>query len=122
MTFVSPDALPPFDGGANDDTSRPACTDRERAVQLAVAGGLVAAITHDLRQPLTALEMNIAAALQFLRPSEPQLDSARDALQDALVQQSRMRESLQVLADLAARRDPLCEPIDAIPIVRDVVT
>jgi signal transduction histidine kinase len=90
-------------------------------MQLIVAGGLVAAITHDLRQPLTALEMNIAAAIQFLRPSELQLDSALEALHDALVQQGRMRESLQVLEDLAVHREPLCEIVDALPIVHDVV-
>jgi signal transduction histidine kinase len=32
-----------------------------------------------------------------------------------------MRESLQVLDDLAIRREPLCEAVDPVPIVRDVV-
>jgi len=116
------DAQPPFDGGAYDAAAfHAAFADHERALQLTVAGGLVAAITHDLRQPLTALEMNIAAALQFLRAPAVQLDGALDSLHDALVQHSRMRESLQVLDDLAVRREPLFETVDAVPIVRDVV-
>jgi signal transduction histidine kinase len=118
MTLNAP---PPFDGGANDATFRPVYTDHERALQLTVAGGLVAAITHDLRQPLTALEMNIAAALHFLRSPAVQLDGALASLHDALAQQCRMREALQVLDDLAVRREPLCETVDAVPIVRDVV-
>src|SRR5947209_20236024 len=92
---------PPLDEGPDDRTFRPASARRDRATQLTVAGALVAAITHDLRQPLTALEMNVAAALHFLRPPTPQIESAIEALHDVLVQQGRMRESLQVLHDLA---------------------
>jgi signal transduction histidine kinase len=106
---------------ASHDAAPTLSTERERALQLTVAGGLVAAVTHDLRQPLTALEMNICAALQFLKAPTLQLDGALDSLRDALVQQSRMRESLQVLDDLAVRREPLCEAIDAVPIARAVV-
>ncbi|MFL5608611.1 MAG: sensor histidine kinase, partial [Gemmatimonadaceae bacterium] len=95
--------------------------DHKREVELTVAGGLVAAITHDLRQPLTALEMNISAALEFLRLPAVELDGALEALNDALAQQCRMRESLRVLEDLAVHREPLCESVDPVPIVRDVV-
>jgi C4-dicarboxylate-specific signal transduction histidine kinase len=56
-----------------------------------------AAITHDLRQPLTALEMNIAAARHVLRAGV-QLEGALESLHDALDQQCRMRESLRGLA------------------------
>ena len=112
---------PPFDAGGHDDTFHSAYAERDRAAQLTVAGALVAAITHDLRQPLTALEMNIAAALHFLRPPAPQIDDALEALNDALAQQGRMREALQVLHDLAVHRQPNCESVDLVPIVRDVV-
>jgi signal transduction histidine kinase len=118
MTLHAP---PPFDAGGADDTLQSTYTDRDRAAQLTVAGSLVAAITHDLRQPLTALEMNIAAALHFLRSPNAQVGDALDALNDALVQQGRMRESLQVLHDLAVHREPHCETLDLVPIVRDVV-
>ncbi|MFL5606729.1 MAG: hypothetical protein ACJ8AD_09810, partial [Gemmatimonadaceae bacterium] len=113
-------AAPHLDG-ANDATLRSVCADHKREVELTVAGGLVAAITHDLRQPLTALEMNISAALEFLRLPAVELDGALEALHDALAQQCRMRESLRVLEDLAVHREPLCESVDPVPIVRDVV-
>ena len=106
---------------ASHDAAPPLATERDRALQLTVAGGLVAAVTHDLRQPLTALEMNICAALQFLKAPTMQLDGALDSLRDALVQQSRMRESLQVLDDLAVRREPLCDAVDVVAIARAVV-
>ena len=118
MTF---DTAPPADGGPVDDAIRTPTTELGRALELTVAGGLVAAVTHDLRQPLTALEMNIAAAMQFLAEPTPQVEGALEALRDALVQQGRMRESLQVLDDLSVHRKPLREPIDVVPIARDVL-
>lgn len=104
--------------------------DASRAARLAIAGELVAAITHDLRQPLTAIEMNVAAALRQVeaRPHEEspaqtveRLRSAADALRDALAEQRRMREALQVLQDLAARREPAFGPVDLGESVREVV-
>lgn len=104
--------------------------DLDRAARLAVAGELVAAITHDLRQPLTAIEMNLAAALRQLeRPvGESALDlnatriaDAIAALRDALAEQHRMGEALQVLQDLAARREPSFKPLDLATSVREVV-
>jgi signal transduction histidine kinase len=104
--------------------------DSARGARLAVAGELVAAITHDLRQPLTAMEMNVAAALRRLEsgaPDEPpaarteRLRAAVDALRDALAEHRRMREALQVLQDLAVRREPAFAPVDLSESVREVV-
>jgi signal transduction histidine kinase len=105
--------------------------DLERAARLVVAGEMVAAITHDLRQPLTAIEMNVAAALRLLETSDgtsgsdpttrPRIAEAVAALRDALADQRRMREALQVLQDLAARREPAFRPLDIEHSVHDVV-
>jgi signal transduction histidine kinase len=104
--------------------------DAARAARLVVAGELVAAITHDLRQPLTAIEMNVAAALRRLddTPSDESPAQAlerrhaiADALRDTLAEQRRMREALQVLQDLAARREPLFAAVDLSESVREVV-
>lgn len=105
-------------------------SDTARAARLVVAGELVAAITHDLRQPLTAIEMNVAAALRRLDPPTPDETPAQaaerrravgEALRDALAEQRRMREALQVLQDLAARREPSFERVDLSESVREVV-
>lgn len=113
------------------DASRETSTDAAaRAARLAIAGELVAAITHDLRQPLTAIEMNVAAALRRLDPAtgdEPlgpaaaRIHAAAEALRDALAEQRRMREALQVLQDLAARREPAFASIDLGESVREVI-
>src|SRR3954463_15666045 len=75
-----------------------------RDSRFALAGELVAAVTHDLRQPLTAIEMNVSAALRFLRRSPPAVAEALEALDDTFAQQRRMRDALQALQDLAVRR------------------
>src|SRR5215467_7143257 len=101
-------------------TLRRVRTDLERASRLALAGELVAAVTHDLRQPLTAVEMNVAAATAFLSRPTPAIDDALAALADALAQQRRMRDALQALQDLVVRREPRREPCNAIDAVHDV--
>lgn len=94
--------------------------DLERVAPPVVAGELVAAITHDLRQPLTAIEMNVSAAIALLGRSSPKLDEAMDALQDALEQERRMRDALQVLENLAIRREPQHERFDLGAMIREV--
>src|SRR5262249_28581761 len=72
-------------------------------------------------QPLTAVEMNISAAIHFLRRRAPAIDEAIEALDDALRQQHRMRDALQVLQDLAVRREPRWDAVDIAGIIREVI-
>jgi signal transduction histidine kinase len=109
------------DAAAPALTPRSVRSDPERDSRFTLAGTLVAAVTHDLRQPLTAIEMNVSAALRFLRHSPPSLDEAIEALEDTFAQQRRMRDSLQTLQDLAIRRAPQRETCDVTTIVREVI-
>lgn len=93
----------------------------ERASRFALAGELVAAVTHDLRQPLTAIAMNVSAALRFLRRSPPAIDQAIEALDDTFELQRSMREALQALQDLAVHREPQRDTCDITAIVREVI-
>jgi signal transduction histidine kinase len=105
----------------NETTLRHVRSELERASRLALAGELVTAVAHDLRQPLTAIEMNVAAATAFLRRPTPAIDDALVALADALAQQRRMRDALQALQDLVVRREPRREPCNVIDAVHDTV-
>jgi signal transduction histidine kinase len=91
----------------------------ERSPRLVLSGDLVAAMTHDLRQPLTAIEMNVSAAMQLLRRPDAAIDDVLDALGGALDQEHRMRDAVQVLQDLATRREPRREACDLSAAVRD---
>lgn len=96
-------------------------SERERATRLALAGELVAAVTHDLRQPLTAIEMNLSAALLFLSGAEPRTDHAIEALEDIFAQQRRMSEALQALEDLVVCREPRHERCDLTALAREAI-
>ena len=56
--------------------------------------------------------MNVSAAIALLGRPSPRLAEAIDALQDALGQERRMRDALQVLQNLAIRREPQREAFD----------
>jgi signal transduction histidine kinase len=96
-------------------------SERERATRLALAGELVSAVTHDLRQPLTAIEMNLSAALVFLSGNEPRTDRAIEALEDIFSQQRRMSEALQALEDLVVCREPRHERCDLTALAREAI-
>jgi signal transduction histidine kinase len=96
-------------------------SERERATRLALAGELVSAVTHDLRQPLTAIEMNLSAALLFLSGAEPRADRAIEALEDIFAQQRRMSEALQALEDLVVCREPRHERCDLTALAREAI-
>jgi signal transduction histidine kinase len=106
----------------NTPEARETQSDLERASRFALAGELVTAVTHDLRQPLTAIEMNISAASALLRRSSPAIADALAALDDALVQQRQMRDALQTLQDLVIRRAPRREACSVADAVHDAVT
>ena len=104
--------------------------DLERVSRLIVAGELVAAVAHDLRQPVTATEMNVSAALRLLTicvadPSSARAKSAfaeiGEALRDALLEQGRMRAALQVLEDLVRQREPVFVAVDVVALVQETL-
>jgi signal transduction histidine kinase len=83
----------------------------------------------NLRQPVTATEMNVSAALRLLTVcvDDPASAKARsafaeigDALRDALLEQGRMRSALQVLEDLVRQREPVFVSVDAVALVQEM--
>jgi signal transduction histidine kinase len=94
----------------------------DQSPRFMLSGDLVAAVTHDLRQPLTAIEMNVSAAMQLLRRPDAAIDDILDALGGALDQEHRMRDAVQVLQDLATRREPRREACDLSAAVRETLT
>lgn len=85
---------------------------RERRNKLMNVEAVVASITHEVRQPLSAIAANGSAALLLLDHAEPDLDEARDAL-NAILQDSfnasRMFDSVRALFKSADQRH---DPVD----------
>jgi signal transduction histidine kinase len=95
--------------------------ERETPLPVHRDGDLVSVITHDLRQPLTAAELNVAAAIHYLQRREPLPVEAIAALVDAQGQQRRLRDAIRALHSLSEFRAPIFSTTDAVSIVWDVV-
>lgn len=66
---------------------------------------LVVDLTHDLRQPLTSMSMNLQCAIRYLQSTEPRLSSALEALTECLEARS------ELLALISAVRDYLADEV-----------
>ncbi len=55
---------------------------RERANRLTRAQAVVAAIAHEVRQPLAAIRANAGAGQRFLNRDEPDIDEAKEAFEE----------------------------------------
>jgi signal transduction histidine kinase len=106
---------------APEDVLSSVLGEREAPIPIHRDGELVSVITHDLRQPLSAAELNVAAALHYLRRQEPLAEEAVDALLDAQGQQRRLRDSIRALHALSERREAFFSGIDAVTVLWDVV-
>ena len=93
--------------------------DAEEA-RLLIAGRLVRAIAHNLRQPLMALEMNLAIILKLTKRTPLDTALIGDAIEDAWHAERTMAVSLQALEDLATPRRRRDEPIDVAGIVLEI--
>ena len=110
MDFSSP---PPEQIGAVQAAASAQLAVRDsRLDRFALAGELVMSVAHDLRQPIAAIQMNVAAALHLLRRPMPAVDAAIGALEGALQEERRIRDAVQILLELATNRAPSREACD----------
>ncbi len=103
----------------------------DRAARLMVAGELVASITHDLRQPLTAIEMNVAAALRLLeqarRPTRQSRSHGASCPTRSPRCATRSPSNIECVTHCkccrisSAQREPSFKPLDLEASVREVV-
>jgi phosphoglycerate-specific signal transduction histidine kinase len=91
-----------------------------RGAQLVVAGELVRAMIHALRQPLTAASLNLETAARLLSSAPPDTQEALAAVRDAIEDQSEMRRTLLSSCDLVAHHEPRWERVDVAQLVREV--
>jgi signal transduction histidine kinase len=76
---------------------------RERYNKLMSLEALVAAIKHEIKQPLTAVAMNSQAIELSLEKARPELDEARLAARDLVADSIRMNEILDNIGHLFGR-------------------
>lgn len=98
---------PPIPAGLLPDVRR----DLLRTSHLALAGELVGAIVHDLRQPVTAMTVNVEVARDLLQRRPSDVEGALAALEDAIDGGRQLGTSLRVVHNLVAHRSPMRAPV-----------
>ena len=84
----------------------------ESAMRLHLAGQTVAAIAHELNQPLTAIGLYCETALALLGQDAPDVDRVRAAVGAAAEQTKRASAGMRELMDMAARGTTPTAPLD----------
>lgn len=79
--------------------------ERERDNKLMGVGAVVAAISHELRQPLTGITTQTAAARRFLERSPPDIAKIRNILDDVVNASFRTNEVIDTFRSLVNKSD-----------------
>jgi signal transduction histidine kinase len=89
-----------------------ALLEHERNNKLMSLAATAAAISHELKQPLTAITANGHASLRLLEGAPPDLEEARSAVNDVISDAYRAGQVLDNLRVLFGKLDREQEPID----------
>jgi signal transduction histidine kinase len=98
-----------------------AMLERERENKLMNIDAVIAAIAHQLKQPLTAIFFNIGAASQFLRRTPPDLDEVQRILTRTERASQRASDVFDSICSLFRRPTERREPIDMNEIAREIL-
>jgi signal transduction histidine kinase len=86
--------------------------ERERNNKLMSLAATAAAISHEMKQPLTAVTANGISALRLLQGVPPDIAEARSAVDDVISDAYRAAEVLDSLRGLFGKVDRAREPVD----------
>jgi signal transduction histidine kinase len=95
--------------------------ERERESKLMNIEAAIAAIAHEIRQPLSAISLNNAAARQLVKGVSPDLDKVRAALTRVDGDCQRASEVFDSVRSLFRTGDQQWQPIDVNEIALDVL-
>ena len=98
-----------------------ALLERERDNKLLNAQAIIAAIAHEVRQPLTAIIASGGAALEYLKKTPPEIEKARSAVNKIVKEGHRTGDVFDGIHALFKRGDQKREPIDLNEIVISVL-
>jgi len=86
--------------------------ERERNNRLMSLEAMAASISHEIRQPLSAMRLDSDTALAFLDTTPPDLEGIRSALKDVVSNSERADQVLQDIRVLFGQAKQVREPID----------
>jgi signal transduction histidine kinase len=98
-----------------------ALLERERENKLMNIEAVIAAIAHEVRQPLAAMSINTSAALRFAKAAPPALDEIRSALTAIASDGHRASELFDSIRALFRRGEQKRQPVDMNGIALEVL-
>jgi two-component system, LuxR family, sensor kinase FixL len=90
--------------------------------RIATMGELIAAIAHELNQPLCAISSNADAAARFMGRVPPHLDEIREILSDISLDARRAGDVIQRIRSMAKKAPPSHEPMELQNIIHTVLS
>jgi PAS domain S-box-containing protein len=93
----------------------------EHLQRLAVMGELMAAIAHELNQPLTAISNDVDTAAKLLNSASPRLDELTEIISDIRADGGRAREVISRIRDFVLKRETRMGPLDLNSVVTDAL-
>jgi C4-dicarboxylate-specific signal transduction histidine kinase len=90
--------------------------------RITIVGQLAAALAHEMRQPLTANQLNVGAALRLLKDEKPDLEELRSALHDVQEGQRRAAEIVVRMQQFLRQRAIDLQPLGLERVVENVVS
>lgn len=106
----------------NEDALRTAQADLAHVTQLTTMGELVAAIAHEINQPLAAMVASANACLHWLAKDQPRLDEARRAAKRIVSDGHRAGDVLKSVHALAGASAQNMAELDINDAIREVLT
>ena len=97
-------------------------TEMENVLRVHVARQTIAALAHELNQPLNAVATYSDAALSLLRAGNPQPDRLRHALESATVQVRRAGQVVRELLDFASHGDVTTAAVNLKDLIRKAMS
>jgi signal transduction histidine kinase len=80
--------------------------------RLAVIGELSATISHEIRQPMSAIVLNATVAEKLLNSANPPLDKIREIISDVRKSLSHANDVIERTRDLSRKGEILMRPVD----------
>ncbi|SDR58891.1 PAS domain S-box-containing protein [Rhizobiales bacterium GAS113] len=104
-----------------EEALRNAQAELARVARLTTMGELVASITHEIKQPLTAVVANADTGLRWLNRDKPELDRARNAFSRIASNGKRAGEVIRGLRALAKKSGPQLAKLDINDAIQEVL-
>jgi two-component system sensor kinase FixL len=89
--------------------------------RITTLGELTASIAHEVNQPLAAIVTNGETCLRLLNSERPDLQEARNALDDIVSNGMRASGIIQRLRALSKKADARKVPLDANDVIREII-